>query len=266
MKRSFGFGVMMLLAAFAAGQVGAQPTDDQLKCQNNASKVVSKFVGAKVKCLNKCWSGLRKGEATNDCVPASADGDGRDTTTGACILGAETKSNTGQVKKCADEACPQCYDGGNCASDASGKTNTAESLVDQQDNGGAGTVHCNGGTQDTDKGKCQDNTAKVLSKFVAALAKCTQKCKSNEAKGTAATGSCDPPATDGATAACINAAKGKCVAGVDKKCGAVGATPDCWAPGVNDGAGWCNLVQVIVDGQYAEFYCGSPSGAFLDLE
>lgn len=257
MKRLFGFGVVALAAALIAGNASAQTTGDELKCQLNASKVVAKFAGSKVKCLNKCWAGIRKGDP-NDCQDTAQDSDPRDATTQACIDAAEAKSNSGQAKKCTAD-CPECYDGGNCTADASGKTTTAEGLIDGQDP----AVHCNNG-ETGDAGKCQDNTGKVLTKWVAALSKCTQKCKANEDKGKAAPGSCDPPASDPATIACINAGEAKCVSGVNKKCGDAGATPACWGAGLNEGSEWCNLVQGIVDGQYTEFFCGSPSGAFLE--
>jgi hypothetical protein len=257
---------MGLFVALAAGPANAQ-SDDQLKCQINASKVVAKFAKGKVKCLNKCWSTLRKGDPA-DCQVAADDGDARDATTQACIDAAETKSLEGQAKKCAGAACPNCYNSGNCPADAQGKTDSAENNVDTQDSNGNGTggVHCNGAGVSDDEAKCQSSTAKTLSKFVGKLAKCTQKCKSNEAKGAALPGSCDPPADDPATVTCINDNTAKCVTGVDKKCGDVGITPACWDTAVNTGTEWCNLVKSIVNGQYTEFFCGSPNGAFLDVE
>jgi hypothetical protein len=260
MKKLFGFGVVALAAALIAGNAGnasAQTVGDELKCQANASKVIAKFVGSKVKCLNKCWSQLRKGDPV-DCLDTPDDGDPRDAATQACIDAAETKSNSGQAKKCTAD-CPECYDGGNCPADAAGKTTTTESLIDTQDP----TVHCNGGTVTADQGKCQDNTGKTLAKWVASLSKCTAKCRANEEKGKAAPGSCTPPASDPKTIDCINKAEPKCVSSIDKKCGDAGATPPCWSFPTN-GTQWCNLVQGIVDGQYNEYFCGSPSGAFLE--
>jgi hypothetical protein len=251
MKRLFVFGVMGLAVALVAVTANAQ-TADQLKCQITASKTVGKFSGSKVKCLNKCWSKFRKGDPSAICTPPG----GRDATTQACIDAAEAKSLAGQAKKCGGAACPNCYSGGDCTTDAQSKTDTAENLIDGQEPG----VHCQPAT--ADEGKCQDNTGKVLTKWVGSLSKCTQKCKASEAKGKT-DGSCDPPATDTKTVACINAGKAKCVAGVDKKCATAGVTPACWTFPSN-GTQWCNLVQTIVDGQYGSYFCGSPSGAFLE--
>jgi hypothetical protein len=259
MNRVFGFAAMALCATVVAGPAGAQPSPDELKCQLNASKTVAKFAGAKVKCINKCWAGVRKGTMGLDCDPAG----GRDTATQTCIDAAEDKSNVGQGKKCTAD-CPECYNNADCPADAAGKTATAETLVDTQDSGGPASVHCNGGTVTDVQGKCQDNAAKTLAKLVAALGKCSQKCKGNEAKGKADPGSCTPPATDPATDTCIQAAKAKCAVSLDKKCGAISATPPCWAPAADSGAEWCGVVEGVVNSQYNEFFCGSPSGAFLD--
>src|SRR5262245_1996830 len=253
MKRLFGFAVIGLFATGAVGPVSAQ-TADELKCQINASKVVAKFAGAKGKCTQKCWSTERKG-GTVDCDPAG----GRDGTTQACIDAAESNALAGQAKKCTVD-CPECYSGGNCPMNAQNKVNTAEGLFDTQDT----AIHCNNTGVSADEAKCQASTGKTLSKYVGALAKCSQKCKANEAKGKT-TGSCNPPTPgDTATQACISAADTKCKAGVNKKCGDAGVTPACWDPGVNDGNEWCNLVKGIVNGQYNSYFCGSASGAFLE--
>jgi hypothetical protein len=262
MKRLFAFGAIGVFAVLVAGPAGAQ-TDDELKCEINASKVVAKFVKAKAKCLQKCWSAERKGDPV-DCLDTAADGDQRDTTTQTCIDAAETKSNEGQAKKCTAD-CPECYEGGDCPADAQEKTDTTEGLVDTQDE----NVHCDNTTGTDDEFKCQAGASKSLAKLVGALAKCSQKCKAAEAKGTT-TGSCAPPIGGGSDAAlvtCVDAATAKCVAGLDKKCGTVGVTPPCWtATGIDTGTEWCNSVKTIVNSQYNEFFCeaGSASGAFLD--
>jgi hypothetical protein len=258
MKRLFAFGAMGMFAVLVAGPAGAQ-SDDELKCEINASKVVAKFVKGKGKCLQKCWSTERKGDPA-DCDAAG----GRDGTTQACITAAETKSNDGQAKKCTAD-CPECYNGGNCPADAAGKTSNTEGLVDTQDE----NVHCDNTTGTDDEFKCQASTGKTLAKLVGALSKCTQKCKSAEAKGDAAPGSCAPPVSDPTTQTCVTDATNKCIAGVNKKCSDVGVTPPCWTvTGIDTGMEWCNSVKTIVNSQFNEFFCesGSASGAFVDLQ
>ena len=256
MKKWFGFAVIGLFATVAVGPVSAQ-TSDELKCEINASKVVAKFASAKGKCTAKCFSAERKGE-TVDCLPASADGDGRDATTQTCIDAAEQKALDGQAKKCTVD-CPECYNGGNCPANATSKVNTAESLFDNQDPG----VHCNNTTVSADEAKCEASAGKALTKYVGALSKCSQKCNANAAKGKT-DGSCSPPPGDTATQACISAADAKCAAAVDKKCVSVGANPGCW-PFAN-GSQWCNTIKGVVNGQYNSYFCetGSASGAFLE--
>ena len=84
MKKLFGFGVVVLAAALVAGSASAALTGDESKCELTASKTVAKFAGKKVKCLNKCWSHLRKGDPAI-CEPAGS----RDVDTQACIDEAE---------------------------------------------------------------------------------------------------------------------------------------------------------------------------------
>src|SRR5205814_1486367 len=114
---------------------------------------------------------------------------------------------------------------------------------------------------------CELNTAKTLVKLVASVDKCYDKCNSNARKGMISQSSCVPPASDPATSACINTADGKSIAGVNKKCGDVGAVPDCAVPDDNDypdGAAWTNLVEIAISGNIPGTYCPSASGAFLD--
>jgi hypothetical protein len=255
MKRWLGFAVIGIFAMVAVGPVSAQ-TPDELKCEINASKVVAKFASAKGKCTQKCWSAERKGE-TVDCDPAG----GRDSTTQTCIDAAEQKALDGQAKKCTVD-CPECYSGGDCPANAQSKVDTAENLFDTQDT----QVHCNNVAGTADEAKCQAAAGKTLTKYVGALSKCSQKCNANAAKGKT-DGTCTPNPTDTATQTCIAAADAKCKAGVDKKCGDAGVTPQCWTDtGIDTGMEWCNVVKGIVNGQYNSYFCetGSASGAFLE--
>lgn len=97
--------------------------------------------------------------------------------------------------------------------------------------------------------------------------KCYDKCVSNVRKGVLAPGVCGPPATDPATMTCINTADQKSIAGVNEKCGDLGAAakPDCSAPDdYPDGAAWTNLVEIAIGGNIPGTYCSSPSGAFVE--
>jgi hypothetical protein len=240
-------------AAFVAAMVWLSPArathdpdldDGEVKCQLAAGSAVSKFAGKKIKCLNKCWSAQRKGDASRVCTA------GRDAVTQACIDAVETKALAAYDKKCTPTDCPECYDGGNCGTDGDGKVNTAESLIDVND---LLLSHCaESGGATPDEAKCQDTRAKTFGKFVGALGKCTGKCISALHKGDA-TRECDPAGgTDATTEACASAAEAKCVAAVDKKCTA--DPPECNA---NNGTSLCGTVRSVVASQYGEFYCGS---------
>jgi len=125
-------------------------------------------------------------------------------------------------------------------------------------------VYCddNGSSDGLTKGeaKCQDTTAKTLSKFNASKVKCYDKCVKAEFGGKIAPGSCGPPPTDPKTIDCISKAEDKSVGSIDKVCSI--EAPECY--GATDGTAWTALVEATVDNAIDDVYCGSPGGAFLD--
>lgn len=257
-----------------AGTASAQPlTDSEFKCQTKVSKAGSKFVGSKTKCALKCQSNASKGlNPFSDCYAPYAG------TTLFCIgdvvKGAETKYAAAIVKDCTKlpEDCPECYTGGDCSltGEAGDRVQNVEGQVDSFGPG----VFCLGqGLNPTPPTKeelaCESNTAKVLSKQVSSLNKCYDKCESNARKGLIPQASCDPPATDTATATCVNNATAKAILGVNKKCSDIGAVavPDCNNDATDDypdGVAWVNLVNLAITGNIPGTYCASPSGAFLN--
>lgn len=265
------------VASFALTSVAsaATLTDAEFKCETGVSKAGAKFVGAKTKCGIKCISSFRKNVAgdgyddINDCY-APYGGN-----TAKCIVtdpakplkSAEEKFGAA-IKKACDGAtkpgaeCPQCYSGGDCSD--SGEANDRVQNIEGQVDSFGPFVFCEQPGADDAETKCELNTAKVLSKQVASLNKCFDKCNSNQRKGTIPPGSCAPSPSDPATQTCINTASNKSILAINKKCGDVGAVPDCSAPDdYPDGASWVNLVNTAITGNQPSTYC-SPSGAFLD--
>jgi hypothetical protein len=276
------------VASFALASVAAAApvlTDAEFKCQTSVSKAGSKFVGSKAKCASKCIANARKvppvnpvadcyapyGGATEDCIVAGP------------IPGksAEEKFNAAILKICdpltkITNDCPECYSGGDCVSEAGDRVQNVEGNVD---NFGPG-VFCEQPGADKLENSCEANTAKTLVKLVGSINKCHDKCHSNERKGLIPAGSCSPAITpaDGVTLACLNAARGKAVAGVNKKCRTIGesapgandgttAVPDCFGVDTNDypdGSTWVTLVDGATNGQVPGTYCSSPSGSFLN--
>lgn len=266
--------LLAAVASFALTSVAsAQLTDAEFKCQGKVSKAGAKFTGSKAKCGIKCIQTFRKNvagdgyDAISDCY-APYGGN-----TLACVAdalkGAEAKFALAIRKSCDPTLkpaldCPECYSGGDC-SDSGEAGNRVQNIEGQVDSFGPG-VFCEQPGADAAETNCEINTAKVLSKQVGSLNKCYDKCNSNQRKGTIPPGSCTAGApSDAATVTCINTADGKSVAGVNKKCGDIGAIPDCSATDdYPDGAAWTNLVDLAITGNVPGTYCPSPSGAFLD--
>lgn len=270
-----------LLAGFVSlalvGTASAQPaspavTDAEFKCMASLSKGAGKFVGSKAKCVSKCLQNFWKGQGSNlDCAPPYAG------TTAECVndtvldkKGAEDKFRDA-IRKACDPTfkpgtdCPECYSGGDCSNsgEATNRVQTVEGQVDSFVPG----VACEQAGADVAEQKCQLNTAKVLSKHVASINKCYDKCYSNARKGTITFASCVTPPSDPTTSLCLSKASGKAIAGIDKKCNQVvpNANPDCPGPDqYPDGASWTNLVNIVIEGNVPTIYCASPSGAFVE--
>ncbi len=236
-------------------------TDAEFKCQVGVSKAGGKFVGAKTKCGIKCiGNAVKSVEPYSDCFAPYGGA------TAACIStplkGAEQKFTAAIVKACTVD-CPECYSGGNCTQESTDRVSNIEGQIDSFGPG----VFCNQPGSSAGETKCELNTAKTLSKLVASVDKCYDKCNANARKGLMAQSTCVPPVSDPATQACISGADGKAIAGVNKLCSDLGSSsiPDCTNPDdYPDGASWVNLVEIAISGNVPGTYCPSPSGAFLE--
>ena len=271
------------VATFALSTVASAQgvlTDAEFKCQTSVSKAGSKFVGSKSKCAGKCIANAQK--SLNPYADCYAPYGG---TTATCIAdplkGAEAKFE-GAIRKACDPSfkpgtdCPECYSGGDCTTEAADRVQNVEGQVDDFGPG----VFCEQPGADKLETGCEQNTAKTLAKLVATINKCYDKCNANMRKGTIPPGSCNAPSpSDAATTACLSdplkGAQAKAIAGVNKKCRAVGestkgandgttAVPDCTTPNdYPDGSAWVNLVTLAISGNVPGTYCSSPSGAFI---
>lgn len=250
----------LCLAASSANAQPAGVTKDEFKCESGTGKALTKFVGAKSKCVSKCLATGRKasGPYTECFAPFGG-------ATATCIQdaskGAEAKARAAIIKACSKD-CPECYGQATCDT-GEPFVMTTEGLLDAQ----GPLVYCTengGGTPTKEVGKCEDAVSKSLVKYVGAYSKCYDKCNANVFNGKIAEGSCDPPATDPATQACIAKAQPKAIDGIDKACADAGANPSCYSAALDSGAEWVALTEGILNGQIPTIACGSPSGAFID--
>jgi len=226
-------------------------------------------------CLPKCTDA-----GCSPTIPSSYS----DPTENACIFdtvkGAEAKAGTSIAKACNDvpgaDNCPECYTAAQCS--VSGALNpwvqTTEGDIDAPISGSQLTafprlIYCKetaGTTPTKDEAKCEDGVSKALVKLVGAKNKCYSKCFSNFYKGKIP-GGCNPPASDPATASCINdptkGAEAKAKAAIVKAC--TTATPSCYTGGANGAANsFVAAVENKVDQRTPQIACGSPSGAFVE--
>jgi hypothetical protein len=271
---------LCLLATSVPAQV-TDPTKDEQKCETSTGATLSKFVGAKSKCISKCFATARKTSGPyGGCLPPGYT----DPTTNACITGslkgAEAKAGAGIAKVCAAAAsCPACYvaQGATRCTDASGANPwvvTTEGDIDAPFGPGTGfpnLIYCLEAANTTptkDEAKCEDGVSKALVKFVGSKNKCYSKCWANFYKGKIP-GGCNPAlgVSDPATAACISdpvkGAEAKAKAAIVKACTV--AVPACYSGGANGAAtSFVGAVEAKVDQRAPQIACGSPSGAFVE--
>lgn len=253
--------VIVAIGSIASAQV-TDPNAAEFKCQTSVSKAGSKFVGSKAKCAIKCQQNAAKAvEPVGDCYGPAYGG-----AAAVCIFdplkGAEAKF-IAAIRKACDPTfktgtdCPECYTGGNCTQEANDRTQNIEGQVDSFGPG----VFCEGGDV-ADKAElgCEVNTAKTLSKLVASVNKCYDKCFANARKGIGTDAACTPPTDNDPTLiSCKSTADGKSIASINKKCNQVvpNANPDCGGPDMYpDGASWTNLVETAISGNVPGTYCG----------
>ncbi len=228
---------LALTCMLAAGPAAAQVTDPAFACQRAAGKAKAKYVKSHTACQAKCIQRARKGEvshvecrypyldiATQDCVGLTFS-----------PKSAGEKAVASMAKACIgpDRECPSCY--GACAGYLSQSITFSEAVTGIV----LSQVHC--GSPDTPvAGKCMDATGKAYAKYVAAVTKCHEKCRVNERKGTT-DGSCEAPASDSVTAACVATAETKTALAIDKKCFVPPAAPPACMGWPTSGATWVDF-------------------------
>jgi hypothetical protein len=272
----------------------AQPaTDAQFKCEQNVDKAGAKFVAAKSKCISKCAVNAWKAIGTfADCFPPYGGNTAlciKDTVNG--LKGAEDKFAASILKSCdpvtkPGTECPTCYNSGDCSLTgyATDQVQNIESQVDTF----VPAVLCETTGATPAEQKCENTTAKSLSKLVGSVVKCYDKCQKNAKAGLFAESLCDPPATETATAACVTKADAKASLGVNKACGPEcllgsatcgdnsgtcsndatvqcgcdadcgdqSAAPDCsGTDNYPSGSTWVNLVEIAISGNQPATYC-----------
>ena len=242
----------------------AQLTDAEFRCQLLVNKAGAKFVGSKTKCLTRCFRAFWAGNVpSTDCLPPYGGGTARCIAdTPPSLKGAETKLASA-IKKACDPAtkpgaeCPDCYGGGDCSANGFA-TDHVDDLEGQVD-GFAFGLFCDLGANAREQ-SCQLATAKLVARHVAGATRCYAKCRSNARNGLIPPESCDPPAVDPTTAACLQKITARTKAGIDDACTDAGAVPDCFlTDDYPNGETWAFLANFAVDGNQDLLFCGSTT-------
>jgi hypothetical protein len=235
---------------------------DEFLCQYKTTILNWKFFAKKGVCVLGCQRKARAAqEDPADCVPPYAGA------AQGCINGAEGKAQAGMCKACTNDL-PECYGSPqNCPDLAAGFAATMESELDDL----MADVYCDdSGSGDgltAAEALCQDVVAKTLAGFAYKKAKCLAKCHAYEHKGKIPVGSCVPGAiTDPTlrTQGCITKTTMSANTKIDKGCSPSFGRDAAECHGGQTAQQWTDGVEVTVDDEDPNFFCGSPSGAFLD--
>src|SRR5262249_20362399 len=134
--------IAALIATIAATAAPATAlNENEVQCQLRSQYIMGSFARRYSKCLLKC--ALRapsRADAAAHCPEAAACTFGPTNTTCRCLLRARGQAVDGQVGRCSD--CPECYAGGSCDSDATGKTNTIAAWAESLFFSGPTPVYC----------------------------------------------------------------------------------------------------------------------------
>jgi hypothetical protein len=255
----------------AAVHNGPGLDEDEVQCQLRSQYIMGSFARRYAKCLLRCaLKSPSRADAAANCPEAAACSFGPTNTTCRCLLRAREQAVEGQVGGCSD--CPECYAGGSCDTDATGKTNTIATWAESLFFSGPTPVYCDDAASGDGlapaEAKCQQTTAKALPFFARAKTLCLRKCRLAEHDGSTPVGSCDAPLSSnpGAQAAaanCISDAEAKAVLKINKRCDpTTGNPPECW--GGRTASQWVDVAEQLVDDGDPSFFCASPSGAFLE--
>ena len=224
---------------------------------------MGKFSYSKAKCIIGCRADARGGSADPaDCLPPYGG------KTLACVTLAESKGVAAETTGCAKD-CPDCYTGGDCIADAAAKVADVEGKVDAI----AVVVYCDDASSPDGftraEEKCEDTTAKYLTKYSWAKLKCLAKCHRAEHAGKVPLGNCAlPTPLDPRTTACLAGAVERTTKSIDRFCdGAVrpgSDRPECGLYPTSTTAEWIGLVEAAIADGEPRLFCSSSSPAFLD--
>lgn len=230
--------------------LGPEFTKGELQCQNGRSAAVWKLVDGRVKCLLRCYKGLRAGRyPATDCQAPAFGGETAD-----CLrtppTGAEPRAVAAIERACRTD-CPECYAGGDCPAAAGQAVAAAATSTDLLL---LPLLFC-GDQVAVSPGafRCEQAAAKQAVKLLGALTRCTARCKVAESQGKIPPGRCAPPIQDPATTDCYGTAQRKAIAKIDAACSV--EKPACYFP--QPGLLIAGFITATLDGNHPGTYCGS---------
>ena len=269
MIATFRASVLVMVAAaiigLAPSSVRAQfvPTPAEYLCGSNAARTFGRFIPRKGKCVQRCITHARtSSQLYGDCFEPFGG------TTAKCITdpvtGAEARARASIVSRCSAADCPPCYPPSVCTTGEPDVGNV-ESQLDLFSQFLVYCVEGSGTTPSRPEAACEDAVSRAVVKLGASRIRCYTRCFSGIfarscpscTTGQLPPGSCDPPASDPGTAACIARSEAVAKAVIDASCSAAGGNPACYVTnGLDTGAAWVSFFGGAIDGQVPNLTCG----------
>ena len=222
---------------------------DEEACQRTLGPATDHFGAAIAACVVRCDKKAERGKVpASECVPPYGGA------TRACIARGDTAQRHRITRGCTRD-CPECYQGGDCASYGDGAITVTGQVVD----GLVRQVLCD----DTDgisepEHRCRRTTGAALAKAARAMGICFVRCRRDEERGTLAPQACELQPVPAATRSCLDGVKTAAARAIDRRCT---DPPEC----LPKPAALVDTLETQITSDYQVLiFCASPSGAFVE--
>jgi hypothetical protein len=219
--------VAALLVAVATPAVAqespAQLTSSEWRCTQQTARGVSGYAGDAAGCIAECEIASRT-DPLRFCGPF-----GFDFETEFCLSRARTRPQVGMLRKCAAEACPECYFGGNCEFFPNSIFDSTEFLTSTR----LQPILCDDRSSpdgsSRDEERCTERLLRASDKLNEQLRKCAHQCQKQRQRGRVEVEACDFAALDGNGAddrlqLCVDKARIRFL----RSCVKCDDPPECW--------------------------------------
>ena len=243
--------LLLILTSTAAASHTPSLTRAEESCQRTLGPATDHFGAAIAACVVRCDAKVARGKGSAaDCVAPYGDA------TRACIAKANAAARRSIARGCARD-CPECYEGGDCATYGDGAVTVTGQVVD----GLVAQVLCDDGASADGltavEDRCRRSAGGALAKAARAMGGCFVRCRRDEERGKLVPQACDAQPLPATAGTCLDRVKTAARRTIAKRCA---DAPECVDP-----LALVDTLEAQITGDYQGLiFCASPSGAFLE--